>query len=287
MSALLDAARVGILARVQQLIAGGADVMEREPHTGWTPLLCAAGYPEGDLDTVRWLLTKGGSNPLEAANYDHWTAILLAAAAGRLETVQWLLKEAWADVRDSDTQGRTALLRAAASGQFSVVQRLLEGGGACIKDASNIGLTVWMVLKIEEAIPYYGPIISIAERRSIAVELLSLLKVMVMLADAPGDFIAKLSPQHAELAMQGRRFRAQLPSYLKQASASVVVHCPLPAVLQDIVSEYAKTTPEDMWENGLRVWLPQAKRSWGEMMDEGNDGALSDQRQKRSVGDHR
>jgi hypothetical protein len=282
MSALLDAARVGDLARVQQLIAGGADVMEREPFTGWTPLLCAVGYPEGNLDTVRWLLTEGGSNPLEVAEPQtlNRTALLLAAAAGRLETVQWLIEEAWADVREADIQGRTALLRAAASGQFSVVQWLLEEGGACINDTSHIGLTVWMVLEIQGASSRHS-ILSIAQLRSIAVELSSLLKVMVMLADAPGDFIAKLSPQHAELAMQGRQYRAQLPSYLKRANALVVVHCPLPAVLQAIVSEYAKTTPADMWENGLRVWLPQAKRSRGEMEDDSSGGALSDQRQKR------
>jgi hypothetical protein len=33
----------------------------------------------------------------------------------------------------------------------------------------------------------------------------------------------------------------------------VIDHCPLPAVLQSIVSDYAATTAEDMWAYGLRI----------------------------------
>jgi hypothetical protein len=62
-----------------------------------------------------------------------------------------------------------------------------------------------------------------------------LLKVMVLLADAPPDFVAKLSPEHTELATRGQQFRVQLPSYLEQQRALVVAHCLLPAALQPIV----------------------------------------------------
>jgi hypothetical protein len=71
--------------------------------------------------------------------------------------------------------------------------------------------------------------------------LASLLKVMVLLADAPPDFVAKLSPAHAKLARRGRQLHAQLPSYLEQQRALVVVHCPLPAAFQPIV--YAPRPP--------------------------------------------
>ena len=74
---------------------------------------------------------------------------------------------------------------------------------------------------------------------------------MVMCDDAPNFFIARLSPQHAELATRGRQLRAQLPEYLDQQRASVFAHCPLPAVLQPLVAAYAATTPEDMWKDGL------------------------------------
>ena len=93
-------------------------------------------------------------------------------------------------------------------------------------------------------------------------ELSSLLKVMVMLEDAPADFIARLSPHDAELCTRGRQSRAQLPSCREQQRAAVVAHCPLPAVLLPLVvsAAYAATTPEDMWADGLRVRAPRAKR---------------------------
>jgi hypothetical protein len=81
----------------------------------------------------------------------------------------------------------------------------------------------------------------------------SLLKVMVMLGDAPPYFVAKLSQAHAEIAARGQQYRVQLPSYLEQQRAMVVAHCPLPAVLQPLVGAYAATTPEDMWADGLGV----------------------------------
>jgi hypothetical protein len=76
---------------------------------------------------------------------------------------------------------------------------------------------------------------------------------MVMLDDAPFTFVVKLSTANAELPTQGCSFRAQLPSYLEQQRASVIEHCHLPFVLLRIVAEYAATTPEDMWRDGLRV----------------------------------
>jgi hypothetical protein len=94
---------------------------------------------------------------------------------------------------------------------------------------------------------------SIKHQDADADALASLLKVMVLLADAPPDFVAQLSPAHAELATRGQQLCAQLPSYLEQQRALVVAHCPLPAVLQPIVYGLAAPTPEDMWTEGLRV----------------------------------
>jgi hypothetical protein len=79
-----------------------------------------------------------------------------------------------------------------------------------------------------------------------AAELSSLLKVMVLLEDAPAGFIGLLSPQHVDICTRGQQLRAQLPSYLEQQRAAVVAHCPLPGVLQSLVAAYTVTTPEDM-----------------------------------------
>jgi hypothetical protein len=100
--------------------------------------------------------------------------------------------------------------------------------------------------------------------------LASLLKVMVLLTDAPPDFVAKLSPMHAELATRGRQLRAQLPSYLEQQRALVVAHCPLPAALQPLVYGLAVPTPEDMWTEGLRVRAPRPKRQRAGELDVGS-----------------
>lgn len=92
-------------------------------------------------------------------------------------------------------------------------------------------------------------------------ELSALLKVMVMLEDAPANFIAYLSPQHAELCTLGRELRANLPAYLEQQRATIVPHCPLPAVLLTLVVAYVDTTPADMWTDVLRIKASRAKRS--------------------------
>jgi hypothetical protein len=40
---------------------------------------------------------------------------------------------------------------------------------------------------------------------------------------------------------------------LEQQRASVFEHCLLPAALLPLIAEYAATTPEDMWADGLRI----------------------------------
>jgi hypothetical protein len=92
-------------------------------------------------------------------------------------------------------------------------------------------------------------------------ELSSLLRVVVLLEDAPADFVEKLSSQHTAIYTQGRQLRAQLPSSLEQQRATVVAHCPLLTVMQFLVVSYAATTPEDMRTDGLRVQVPRSKRA--------------------------
>jgi hypothetical protein len=46
--------------------------------------------------------------------------------------------------------------------------------------------------------------------------LVSLLKILVMLDDAPPAFVAESSPANAEMTTRGRYFRVQLPSYLEE-----------------------------------------------------------------------
>jgi hypothetical protein len=122
--------------------------------------------------------------------------------------------------------------------KLSIVQYFLQEAGASINDATHGSDTVWDLLELQDADP---------------AALAPLLKIMVMLGDAPPSFVANLSPAYAKLTTKGRQYRAQLPSFLEQQRASVFEHCCLPPVLLPIVAEYAVTTPEDMWTDGLRV----------------------------------
>jgi hypothetical protein len=137
-----------------------------------------------------------------------------------------------------------------------MLQWLLEEGGSSITETDICGLSVWNLLLISGHTCARGD----------AVALSSLLKVMVMLEDAPESFCVGLSLHNAtlaEISTRGRQLRTQLPSYLEQQQASIVTHCPLPTVLQLLVAEYAVVVPEDMWTDGLRVKAPRAKRVRG------------------------
>jgi ankyrin repeat protein len=188
----------------------------------------------GDLAAIKRLHAEG----VDVTERDAYgfTAIILAAMHGHAATVKFL-QEAGASVTEKDDHGVSALHFAAFHGDMSLVQYFLQEAGANISDVTDDGGTVWNLLDLKDADP---------------MALASLVKIMVMLGDAPPAFAAKLSPAHAEITTRGEDYRAQLPSYLEQQRASVF-HCPLPPVLQSIVADYAVTTPEDMWANGLRV----------------------------------
>jgi hypothetical protein len=124
---------------------------------------------------------------------------------------------------------------------FSFFQEAVVG----ITDATNNGDTVWELLHLRVADP---------------AALASLLKNV--LGEAPPAFEAKLSPENSELSTQGCYFHAQLPTYtfLEWQRAQVVEKCPLPAVLQYIVADYAAANPKDLWAGGLRTQVPWAHR---------------------------
>jgi hypothetical protein len=176
-----------------------------------------------------------------------YTALLEAAFCGHIQIMHWLLTEGGSSLTEKDTDGTHALSQTASNSHFPAMQYLLKEQGASIKEKDNNGDTVW------DELNFWGD--------ESAAELSSLLKVMVMLDDAPADFNTRLLQQHADICTQGRQLRAQLPSYLEQQRAAVVAHCFLPAVLQCLVAAYAVTTPDDMWTDGLRVQAPRAREA--------------------------
>jgi hypothetical protein len=163
--------------------------------------------------------------------------LLNAALHGDIARMKRLLAEG-ADINEVDTYNGCGVVCFAAWGrQFAALSWLFVEGGASINQVGNFANeTVWAFIDPQSAD---------------AAELSSLLKVMVMLDDAPAHFVSRCSPYHAELCERGRQMRAHLPFYLGQQAGTIAATCPLPDVLERLVFAYAATTREDMWTDGL------------------------------------
>jgi hypothetical protein len=200
----------------------------------------------GDLEKVKALVAEGADTA--ERNLNGYTAFLQAAYYGHIPIIHWLLTEGGSSLTEKDILDTPALMVAARERHLPTMQYLLEERGSLVSERDRFGRTVWG---------------SIYLRGYSSVELSSLLKVMVILEDAPAGFIVRLSTKHAEICTRGRQLREELPSYLEKQRAVVVTHCPLPVVLQSIVAAYAATTPEDMWTDGLRVQAPRSREKGG------------------------
>jgi hypothetical protein len=175
----------------------------------------------------------------------------MAVDLGHTLLVKCLIKEGGADIEAMLTPSNptyifmgnpthTVLSTAATMGNYPLVQWLIEEGALIPACISHFLKTFFNT------------------ERANAAELSSLLKVLMLQLMSPNQdrdlsaFVAQLSPQHAEICTRGRQLRDRLPAYLEQQEASVGTHCPLPAVLQAIVTAYALPTPEDLWRDGLQ-----------------------------------
>jgi hypothetical protein len=146
-----------------------------------------------------------------------------------------------ASITERDESGFGVLHYAAGNAQYKAMRCLLTEAGASMSEVSNTAdHTIWDTLWLP-SLNYH------------AAELSALLRVMVMLEDAPVHFLTRVMPQHVELCRRGRQLRAELTSHLDQQRASIVAHCPLPDVLQSLVLAHATTIAEDMWTGGLCV----------------------------------
>lgn len=81
----------------------------------------------GQLETLKWLLSKEGGAKVTERNNEGASALLYAASRGHLKIVRWLLSEAGgAKLTEKSNDGHTALLAAAYKGQLNTVQYLLS-----------------------------------------------------------------------------------------------------------------------------------------------------------------
>ena len=122
--ALCNAAVSGDLATVRTLLSQGVSVESRDGDNNWTPLMRAAAW--GRVEVVQELLRHHAA--VDATNRDGDTALLLASLSGHTDTVRILLA-AGADVHVAGWGGETALGVAREGGNTACVA-LLEAAVA-------------------------------------------------------------------------------------------------------------------------------------------------------------
>jgi ankyrin repeat protein len=121
--ALHDAAETGNLARIQQLVAAGADVSAVDSRGIW-PLLAAV--TEGNTSTVE-LLLKLNADPNQEDQYQY-SALHEAASLGYHDIME-LLIDAKASINARDINGITSLGYALRSSSREAVTLLKDIGG--------------------------------------------------------------------------------------------------------------------------------------------------------------
>jgi ankyrin repeat protein len=142
---LLAAAEAGDTAKVQELIAAGAELGAVDAE-GATALHLAA--QQGHLDTVKALIAAGAD--VNAKDNKDWTPIFKAAYnhekdCGYAQVVQALV-DAGGDVNARIYYGLTPLMLAAGGGEAAVCEVLLKGG-AEVKATNDGGRTALAMVK--------------------------------------------------------------------------------------------------------------------------------------------
>jgi protease PrsW len=118
---LIDAARSGNTALMQDLLKKGADV-NGKTATGETPLIAAS--TRGHWGAVTLLLERGAD--INAGDNQERTPLLHASAAGHSAVAQLLIQKR-ANVDSQDMTGTTALIVAADKGHAETARMLLLG----------------------------------------------------------------------------------------------------------------------------------------------------------------
>jgi ankyrin repeat protein len=118
---LVEAARRSDVGEMKRLIAAGADPSALVGH--WTPLLWAAA--NGRVDSAD-VLVKAGARVDGEDKYGS-TPLMYAAGSGHAAMIDALL-DAGADVHHANHVGNTALYEAARNGHLAAARALVEAG---------------------------------------------------------------------------------------------------------------------------------------------------------------
>lgn len=122
---LHDAAAVGNLARVQELLADSAANPDAFSSDGFPVIALAAVF--GHLEIVRFLALRGTDINAVSSNGTGYTALTGAVASGHTAIVEWLLQHG-ANANYRYGAGYSPLLTAAANGHLEIAKLLLAHG---------------------------------------------------------------------------------------------------------------------------------------------------------------
>lgn len=121
---IVNAAMELDMAKVNSLLAKGADVNARGKYSGWTPLMLAAR--KGDIELLNYLLSHGADVNAKS-DVQNRTPLMEAVRNRKIQAVKVLLA-ANPDLDAVDWEGYTVLMFAAVSGQREIVDVLLANG---------------------------------------------------------------------------------------------------------------------------------------------------------------
>jgi hypothetical protein len=249
--AYIWALTIGHVPTVQDLLRSGRGSVTDVNRNGYTGLLIAAAH--GYLPLVQWLLSPEGGASVSDACDSGRTAVMMAACEGHLHIVRWLLSpEGGASVRDVDMNGATIQFHATGllftyydcdnPNEYETMLCLLSEYGADINHVYDYDSPLDTIWKYREC-EVFGNAHN---------ALTPLLKVMTLLDDVPPSFKPRLSAEHALIMQEGPLLRARLPAYLERRQLLLVVHYPLPDVLQSLFVAYAKPAWEEKWDSRLQ-----------------------------------
>lgn len=139
-SDLLNALSTRNLNKIKELASAGADLNERDPGLGRTPVMWAA--IQGQREIVVFLISMGVD--LNVKDKEGKTALMLASWAGNKEIAAILL-DGGADVNLADKDGNTSLMIALCEIGGRDVAQLLISKGADINTKNNFGNTPLMI----------------------------------------------------------------------------------------------------------------------------------------------